>query len=289
MNNQQYKQDLSYATGYDYQRSELFGLGTRDFKDLKSYRMSDGTIFLDKIKRKLPKFNPFKYWDTNCIELAMIKTMADDKRRVDYLNHPNMDTKTILDYGCGNGGFADVLYGSGHDPSILLYDTNKRLVKKLNQYFYDMIRDTIAIDSLKDIVIEFDIVTMWHCLEHIANPLETLLKIKDLMIDGAQLYIEVPNAHDFMIKRSEDYALNSLWSEHLVIYTKNSLTKLVEMAGFKVVTCNHIQRYSELNNRHWMQYGYGLGDLVTDKTKTAYEYSLERDGISDTLLLIARK
>lgn len=259
----------------------LFEYSTRDCPVLPSLKCKDGTIFLSMAKRPKFTFNPFKYWRAKNLEDALCLTLVDDQRRVEYIRCHDIDSKILLDYGCGNNGFVNAIYSKGLKPLCYALDQNKRLINRL----FDEFPDTLFAQSIKEVVSKIDIVTLWHCLEHIANPIDALLDIKGVLSDCGEVHIEVPNAKDYMIDKCPAYKQNSLWSEHVVIYTENSLRKLVEWCGFEVVDFKYIQRYSKSNHDNWLNHGCGNGLLVSETEKTAYESSLERDGQSDTMYM----
>ena len=47
---------------------------------------------------------------------------------------------------------------------------------------------------------KFDLITMFHCFEHLPRPLEFLIKIKSFLKENGKIIIEVPHARDFLLK-----------------------------------------------------------------------------------------
>jgi 2-polyprenyl-3-methyl-5-hydroxy-6-metoxy-1,4-benzoquinol methylase len=75
----------------------------------------------------------------------------------------------------------------------------------------------------------FDLVSMMHVLEHLKNPLEELIKIREILLgEKGILLLEVPNfyAHD-------GYEL-----AHLTCYTPHLLREMVNLAGFRIIKEN---------------------------------------------------
>jgi SAM-dependent methyltransferase len=79
----------------------------------------------------------------------------------------------------------------------------------------------------------WDIVTLFHVLEHFPNPVLPLRKIRELLSDNGKLVVEVP---DFASPVSRVYGWEEMRinKEHLFYYTIPTLTRLIEMAGFTV-------------------------------------------------------
>jgi 2-polyprenyl-3-methyl-5-hydroxy-6-metoxy-1,4-benzoquinol methylase len=73
---------------------------------------------------------------------------------------------------------------------------------------------------------KFDLVNMSHVLEHLAEPVEELKRIKlELLKDGGILLLEVPNF----------YAHDSYELAHLACYTPHTLREVLKKAGFRLV------------------------------------------------------
>lgn len=81
----------------------------------------------------------------------------------------------------------------------------------------------------------FDVVTLWHVLEHTENPKKVVRKIKKILEKEGRLYVEVPNADSFTWRTfGNDYDLLRL-PEHLLYFNKRSLKELFESQGFEAL------------------------------------------------------
>lgn len=92
----------------------------------------------------------------------------------------------------------------------------------------------------------FDLVTMWHVLEHLPNPEQAVQCIRRLLDDHGRLLIAVPNAEGRLyrvglalqrgLRRPE--LMDNLWyfhnpNMHYYYYTPVALAKLMERCGFR--------------------------------------------------------
>jgi 2-polyprenyl-3-methyl-5-hydroxy-6-metoxy-1,4-benzoquinol methylase len=78
----------------------------------------------------------------------------------------------------------------------------------------------------------YDVVTMWHVLEHIPDPLPQLQRVRAALDDGGLLALEVPNYGSVSATRM-GRAWPSLEPEvHVNQFTPGSLRALLERAGF---------------------------------------------------------
>mgnify|MGYP003576985807 CR=1 FL=1 len=74
----------------------------------------------------------------------------------------------------------------------------------------------------------FDLITMFHVLEHLADPIGALKKIGQRLKEGGMLYIEVPDASRFS---SPKYMF---FRAHTLYFTPDSLQNMLRCAGYGV-------------------------------------------------------
>jgi len=81
----------------------------------------------------------------------------------------------------------------------------------------------------------FDVVTLWHVLEHLPRPVETLRRVRMLLSEGGILVTAVPNFASLQARvfRSRWYHLEV--PRHLYHFTPNALRRLLEAEHFHVV------------------------------------------------------
>jgi 2-polyprenyl-3-methyl-5-hydroxy-6-metoxy-1,4-benzoquinol methylase len=82
----------------------------------------------------------------------------------------------------------------------------------------------------------FDVACAWHVLEHLAEPLTTLSRLRDALAPAGHLVLEVPNVESVRARR-ETTEWGPLDLEHHVgHYGPRSLGALLQRAGFEIVT-----------------------------------------------------
>ena len=140
-----------------------------------------------------------------------------------------------------------------------------------------------------------DVVTLFHVLEHLTHPLESLREIATRLGDAGTVLIEVPHARDalFTLYDSEPFKAFTFWSEHLVLHTRQSLKILLETAGFEQVEIRGRQRYPLSNHLHWLARQRPGGHeawscLNTTMLHEAYEAALAGIDRTDTLIATTR-
>ena len=137
----------------------------------------------------------------------------------------------ILDVGCGAGTFLSRMRGrygtrvTGVDFKDLSHLPAFNQADFRCGLFYEQEFDNGR----------FDVVTMWHFLEHDYNPLRTLRTAAVVMKPDGRLLIEVPRLDclTFRIFRERWPGLQA--PQHTVLYSKDMLLKIVEKAGLEIV------------------------------------------------------
>ena len=222
------------------------------------------------------------------------ETKEDDYRRVKMLERvfKGGGGIKVLDFGCGNGGFLRVLRQEGVIKNIVGVELDKeaqsRLMKE-NIEVYD------KLDSI-DKSVRFDVITMFHVIEHLDNPYRIILDIKSRLKVGGLLIIETPNAEDALISKyhSKSFMDFTFWSAQLFLYTFGSLETLMNRCGFSTVDNGQLQRYSLANHLYWLSEGKPGGHVKWEEfnqklLNKAYTDVLMKMHICDTLFGIFRK
>jgi 2-polyprenyl-3-methyl-5-hydroxy-6-metoxy-1,4-benzoquinol methylase len=81
----------------------------------------------------------------------------------------------------------------------------------------------------------FDVVTIWHVLEHVLEPGKYIEKVADLLAPDGKLIVEVPNFNSWSRKLTGKYWLGLDLNYHLFFFTPRSLSLLLENCGFKIM------------------------------------------------------
>ena len=84
-------------------------------------------------------------------------------------------------------------------------------------------------------MVRFDLVTMWHFLEHDYNPLWTLEKIGQVLKNDGTLIVEVPRLDSVTFRLYRERWPGLQAPQHTLLYNKQSLIESVQNAGFEVI------------------------------------------------------
>jgi SAM-dependent methyltransferase len=81
----------------------------------------------------------------------------------------------------------------------------------------------------------FDLITMWHFLEHDYDPLRTLRAARDLLASDGRLVVEVPRLDSATWRLYRERWPGLQAPQHTVLYSKDTLLKAMANAGLKVI------------------------------------------------------
>ena len=251
---------------------------TNEYYSLLKYKDDDRKV-LDKSKRKIRNVKTF----SGNIKTLMIE---DDYRRASQFEK-NLKNKDILDFGCGWGGF---LRNIKNYKSL----SGVELRKECINFIKNNIQKIDISDNVNSFDKKFDIITMFHVLEHIPYQIETLKVLKSKLKNKGKIIIEVPHAEDFLILQEElkEFKNFTFWSEHLILHTYKSLKSILLKSGFKNINIQYYQRYNFSNHLGWFLKRKPGGhnfykEIVSDKLNLSYCENLKKLGQTDTLIAIA--
>jgi 2-polyprenyl-3-methyl-5-hydroxy-6-metoxy-1,4-benzoquinol methylase len=268
---------------------------TRDRADLAVYRCEDsGVIFLDNATGGLDAYYSGKEIDNDGLQsitqIGEVKVstamIADSERRVQMFRNTYAG-KSVCDFGAGHGRFLRRIGGLAR--SACGVELNERQIADLRRDGFRVERSIEDFDASS-----FDVVTLFHVLEHLADPIETLARIRTRMKPGAKLIVEVPHARDFVHRTlaSEAFKNFTFWSEHLVLHTRESLGAVIGKAGFSEIQVRGLQRYGLENHLHWLverrHGGHERWEILADsELNTRYAALLQSLDQTDTLIATA--
>lgn len=137
----------------------------------------------------------------------------------DHLDRP----QRILDVGSGGGEFAYLLSRLGHrvvgiEPNRVYAEHSSR------QYGLDVLRGFVGEVALEPA--SFDVITIWHVLEHTEHPVAVLASLRRALKPGGLLVVEVPN----LVARCQSPA-NRFHEAHLFSFTLETLAASAAKAG----------------------------------------------------------
>ena len=250
---------------------------------------SSGLIFLNRTDHMdaahYETMDVGSYWGAPSRAEALLKYREDDERRAAQFK-TSIEGKDFIDIGCGTGGLLDLV--KPFAKTVAGVELQSGVRGELEKLGYRMYRTSGDIPDAS-----CDVISLFHTLEHLPEPIEALREAYRALRSGATLLVEVPHARDALLAL-EAFRKFTLWSEHLILHTRASLQKFLETAGFSSIIISGFQRYPLANHLGWLvTEGPGgqvkFPHLRDAALEIAYQKFLEDNDKTDTLIASARK
>ena len=132
----------------------------------------------------------------------------------------------VLDLGAGEGRLARALARAGYRVTAVEPYRELRPAAGLT-----VVRRTAAEAELPEA--SFEAAVLWHVLEHLAEPLATLERVRGWLVPGGRLLVGVPNLASLQASLGGDRWFHLDPERHLVHFSPAGLGALLERAGFR--------------------------------------------------------
>jgi 2-polyprenyl-3-methyl-5-hydroxy-6-metoxy-1,4-benzoquinol methylase len=209
------------------------------------------------------------------------KERVEISRRLEFMKQhvcESFNNKIVLDIGSGYQTFVSTLkkeYPYVHidsvEPSTLRSTRGSKINDTSN---INIINQFIDDKFVKENTNKYDVVVLWHVLEHIDehNISKLLHNIKQVTKENGQIVMEVPNGKDELFKL-EKYKQINYMIHHLSYFTRESLTTLLKYNNYQDFEIFHVQRYGFRNYLNWI---YDLGLDLKDDMHLKCEHDYEK-------------
>jgi 2-polyprenyl-3-methyl-5-hydroxy-6-metoxy-1,4-benzoquinol methylase len=210
--------------------------------------------------------------------------------RLELVGSADLRGKVVMDVGCGAGAFLDVLIGLaartiGVEPQR---NFGASLKAKRHEHYA----------NARDLAAEFpgsvDVAVSFQVIEHVENPQAFLADVAECLKPGGRLHLTTPNRDDIlMIVGPESYRSFFYRVAHLWYFDPNSLRRICETCGLKVVALSTPHYYDLSNFAVWLrdQRPRGLGALpdLSGPADAAFRSQVAASGHGDRIYATLEK
>ncbi len=151
------------------------------------------------------------------------------KKKIKLINNYGT-SKQLLDVGCGTGEFLKAAQNNGWDVSGIEPDDKARILA--NDKTQNCVFDYGKLKTLR--FANFDVITLWHVLEHLPNLDMQISIFRSLLKDDGRIIIAVPNFKSEDAQYYEEYWAALDVPRHLWHFSKTSIEKLFAKNGMVV-------------------------------------------------------
>lgn len=161
-------------------------------------------------------------------------------QRVELLEFLPEQYSTVLDVGCGDGSFLELLEGDNRELwGIELVEKQANRAKaKFNNIFSGSVEDNLS--NLPEN--HFDVVFFNDVLEHLSDPYGVLDQIKKYLKKDGVVISSIPNIRyhsaliSLLFKKDWKYESHGIMDKtHLRFFTKKSIQRMYQEAGYNII------------------------------------------------------
>jgi hypothetical protein len=220
---------------------------------------------------RITGFQPTSYYDDYLMTTSYSETMqllqAEQAQKLHRLAQQAFPTASLglCEIGCGDGSFLS--HASRHFDTTLGIEPSSRFAAEARRSGQTVLEGFVS-SSVSFTDHRFHAFASRQVFEHLEDPLDVLLGVRNLLLPGGVGLIEVPNGR----RAIQSGRFFEIFPDHVNYFSRQSLNALAATAGFCVVECQPSfgDDYLEL----WVQLE-GLGQPTTAKLDRLMQASRE--------------
>ena len=197
----------------------------------------------------------------------------------------------LLDFGCGAGLFLHRMHKRGWQ--VVGLDLSEKVVQQVREE----LKLTALVGTLPHPDLppsSFDLVTLWHSLEHVHQPLEVLNEVNRLLAPGGKVLVAVPNIDSAPFSWFGPFWYGLDVPRHLTHFTPATLKKMLDRAGFKFEAMQMVRHSYWLRQSAQLASQSGTISLPKRLLKLRFPSSIVSKcyllaGSTDSFIIMARK
>jgi len=215
---------------------------------------SCGLVFLktEGGKESIERFYQREYREVDTLPKKTAEEMFNDpvirqdcNERITWIKERcgDLNGKRVLEIGSSSGYFLEMLSRAGAEVVGV----------ELNAEYGDYARSlgfTVSSEPVERILFayEFDLVVMFHTLEHVYDPMSVIQAVHLALVTGGSFMGEVPNQDDWRIKIFDNEVVKRFHYDpnHYYYFSPVTLNNYLGKCGFEDVSFETVERYNSL-------------------------------------------
>ncbi len=153
------------------------------------------------------------------------------KRKLKLINSFNSESKNVLDIGCGTGDFLEIALKANWN--ITGIEPNEQARQIANSKTNNSVFETEHLNKLEPN--SFDVITLWHVLEHLPDLEMHTALFKSLLKPNGTLVIAVPNYKSYDAEYYKNFWAAYDVPRHLWHFSRTSISELFKTKNLKLV------------------------------------------------------
>jgi 2-polyprenyl-3-methyl-5-hydroxy-6-metoxy-1,4-benzoquinol methylase len=175
---------------------------------------------------------------------AKDRTLANwyPKKQLELLRKQIESTRKprLLDFGCGSGRFAIAMANAGWEVAVI--DPSIDAIASIDDDRIDAVHGSLPNSKFEPQ--QFDVITAWHVLEHLHDPVTCMDEFFRLLRPGGSLFLAVPNIESWPARWFGKDWFGLDVPRHLSHFSPETLRHLIRATGFQL-DCLSLVRYPD--------------------------------------------
>jgi CMP-N-acetylneuraminic acid synthetase/2-polyprenyl-3-methyl-5-hydroxy-6-metoxy-1,4-benzoquinol methylase len=157
--------------------------------------------------------------------------IEDTKEIISYIN--SLPGGKMLDIGCGFGFLLSAIDEKWKKNGLEISEYAANIAKQYGDIFVgDLYKANYKDES-------FDLITLYHVIEHLEDPASFVKKINNLLKIGGKFIVSTPDFKSITAQRFKENFRLLHDSTHISLFSTETLTALLKDTGFEIETITH--------------------------------------------------
>jgi len=173
---------------------------------------------------------------------SMAEDHRDTFRRRLALVEGHVGQGRLLDVGAGYGYLADAATPRFAERWVV--EMSAAAARQVSSAHKVVVGDIESVELPRDY---FDVVSLQDCLEHLPDPGAALERIRGVLRPGGALFAVTPNVDSWVSRVQRDNWVSLKFPEHVILYSRETLRRVLEGNGFAVESMTPAGQYARLD------------------------------------------
>jgi len=252
---------------------------------------SCGTLSIASIPDALGRYYPSDYYSLPSTEDDLARAATHEEYKLELISRFNRGGR-LLEIGPGAGGFAYLAKRAGFDVAAVEMD--ERACAFLRDVVGVRVVQTADPEAPLRASGQFDVISLWHVLEHLARPEAVLEAAAGALAPGGVVVIAVPNPRSIQFALLRRYWAHLDAPRHLALMPSSAIREAAQACGLDTV----FETSTDVGGLGWNAFGWQMSlrnlvpgmPAVVARAVTRLMRPVERRGLRGaTMTLVLRK
>ncbi|MGB2895329.1 MAG: class I SAM-dependent methyltransferase [Anaerolineales bacterium] len=140
----------------------------------------------------------------------------------------------LLDVGCGKGRF--LAYAAQQGWNVYGIEPSENGRKVASRRLGDRVSSNLDELNVNE---KFDVITLWHVLEHVSEPAEMLRQIRPYIKPEGAICVAVPNFASLQAQIGSKHWSHLDIPRHRTHFTPSTLEYMLDLTGYRIIWIDH--------------------------------------------------